>query len=89
MLRAISNPIAFPLSRNIGWFDAKPTDRKEHCPDRNSGWRCGPCGSAGRTPNDRGEDTTLPTEILKLPLQVLSQFYNGLPSEIGSPLAPQ
>ena len=89
MLRAIPSPVAFPLSGNVGELDAEPTDRKEHCPDRNSGWRCGPCGPTGRTPDHRGEDTALPAEIVEPTLQVIPELYDGLPSEIGVPLVPQ
>ena len=89
MLRAIPNPLAFPLSRNVGSFDTEPADCEQQCPHRNSGWRCGPCGPAGRTPHHRGEDTTPTPKILELPLQVISQLYDGLPREIGAPLAPQ
>jgi len=86
---AIPRPIAFTLAHSVGWFDTEPSDRKEHCPDRDGGWRGGAPGAAGLTPDHRRDDTSVPSEILELGLQVVSQLHQGIPGKIRPPLAPQ
>ena len=89
MLCAIPRPIPFPLSLNVGWFHVEPADGKQQCPDRDSGWGGRSRNPTTRTADHGWTDTTLTADIFELPLQMISQLYDGVPREVGAPLGPQ
>ena len=79
MLGAMPRPIVFPLAHGFGWFDTEPRNSKKHRPDRDGGRRGNAPGTAGRTSDQRRDDTSAATEILELQLEVVSQLYDGFP----------